>query len=72
MPIQRPQSRDARELDRASTFGLVIISAAVRMTGMLRSDDGTVLSRWTTASRNDVSLTPRGSSSAVKYSEAVD
>jgi len=36
--------------------------AAVRMTGVPRSDDGTVLTRWTIASRNDASLTPQGSS----------
>jgi hypothetical protein len=53
---------------RANSMGpprsaaLVIISAAVRMTGAPRSDDGTVLTRWTIASRNDPSLTPPGSS----------
>src|ERR1700676_5428767 len=40
----------------------VISSAAVRMTGVPRSDDGTVLTRCTIASRNDASLTPLGSS----------
>ena len=36
--------------------------AAVRMTGVPRSDDGTVLTRWTIASRNDASLTLPGRS----------
>jgi hypothetical protein len=40
----------------------VISSAAVRMTGVPRSDDGTVLTRCTIASRNDASLTPPGRS----------
>ena len=57
-----------RVATRANSIGpprsaaLVIISAAVRTTGVLRSDDGTVLTRWTMASRNDASLTPQGSS----------
>jgi hypothetical protein len=61
MPIEHPQSCDARELDRAPrSAALVISSAAVRMTGVPCSDDGTVLTRI--ASRNDASLTSLGSS----------
>jgi hypothetical protein len=59
MPIKRPQSRDARELDRAATFGRARYQLCC---GVPRSDDGTVLTRCTIASRNDASLTPPGSS----------
>jgi hypothetical protein len=51
---------------RANSIGpprsaaLVSNSAAVRMTGVPRPDDGTVLTRCTIASRNDASLTPLG------------
>jgi hypothetical protein len=56
----RAQSRNSIGSPRSAA--LVISSAAVRMTGVQRSDDGTVLMRWTIASRNDASLTPQGSS----------
>jgi hypothetical protein len=53
---------------RANSIGpprsaaLVISSAAVRTTGVPRSEEGMVLTRCTIASRNDASLTPPGSS----------
>jgi hypothetical protein len=63
MPIERPQSRDARELDRAATFGRARYQLRRRKDDRgARSDDGTVLTRCTIASRNDASLTPPGSS----------
>jgi hypothetical protein len=52
----------ANSIGALRSAALVIISAAVRMTGVARSDDGTVLTRCTIASRNDASLTPPGRS----------
>jgi hypothetical protein len=43
----------ANSIGPSRSAALVISSAAVRMTGVPRSDDGTVLTRWTIASRND-------------------
>ena len=60
VPVDCPQSGDARELDRpATSAALVISSAAVRTSGMRRSDAGMVLTRCAIASRRDASLTPR-------------
>jgi hypothetical protein len=61
MPIKRRRvAMRANSIGPPRSAALVISSAAVRMTGVPRSDDGTVLTRCPIASRNDASLTPLG------------
>src|ERR1700676_3717209 len=60
--IARRVAMRANSIGPPRSAALVISSAAVRMTGVPRSDDGTVLTRGTIASRNDPSLTPQGNS----------